>query len=163
VAKNHEAASIFGELFREHKVTKYYIAIAGNKPNKKQGAIRGDIVKGRRGAWKLEQALTNPSLTQFLSYSLVPGKRLYILKPHTGKTHQLRVVMKSLSVPILGDSLYSGEASDRTYLHAYGLKFEFKGKEYSYQNKPIEGELFKDIDKKLIEIGELDGLNWPRV
>ena len=46
-----------------------------------------------------------------------------MLKPHTGKTHQLRVAMKSLGAPILGDTRYGGEQADRTYLHAWALEF----------------------------------------
>ena len=68
--------------------------------------------------------------------------RLFTLKPQTGKTHQLRVAMKSLASPILGDALYgkNTENIDRTYLHAARLQFEFKGKAFDVFTPPKEGE-----------------------
>ena len=59
--------------------------------------------KARNGAWKLCQSKENPAITRFESVSCEPNLRLFILKPQTGKTHQLRVAMKSLGSPILGD------------------------------------------------------------
>jgi len=43
------------------------------------------------------------------------------LQPKTGRTHQLRVHMKYIGTPILGDNLY-GKTSDRLYLHAHSLE-----------------------------------------
>ena len=54
-------------------------------------------------------------------HSLAPGRRLFLLRPRTGKTHQLRVAMKSLGAPILGDALYGGRAAPRLMLHAQSL------------------------------------------
>lgn len=163
-AKNQDAASIFGELFREHDIQKFYLAIAGNKTKKKQGMIKGDMEKGRRGAWKLTNSFDNPALTQFFSYSLIPGLRLYVLRPLTGKTHQLRVALKSLGVPILGDTAYAADASDRVYLHAYMLSFNFKGKEYRFTSLPKKGDLFfsNDFLKSMGEIGDVAKLKWPK-
>ena len=51
------------------------------------------------------------------------------LKPVTGRTHQLRVAMKSLGSPILGDELYHPHVPDwpdRMYLHAHTLRFGLK-------------------------------------
>ncbi len=43
------------------------------------------------------------------------------LKPATGRTHQLRVHLQHQGHPIVGDTLYKGEAADRLYLHAHQL------------------------------------------
>ena len=49
-----------------------------------------------------------------------------LMQPQTGKTHQLRVAMKSNGVPILGDPMYSAiedsQEDDRCYLHAAALR-----------------------------------------
>ena len=42
--------------------------------------------------------------------------------PETGRTHQLRVALKSLGSPIRGDSLYGGDSADRCYLHAAAIE-----------------------------------------
>ncbi|WP_462177315.1 TIGR01621 family pseudouridine synthase [Pseudoalteromonas gelatinilytica] len=132
LARNKEAAAEFTTLFSDHKINKFYLAVSDAKPKKKQGWIKGDMQKGRRGAFKLLKTQTNPAITRFYSTSIRPGLRAYLLKPYSGKTHQLRVAMKSLGAPILGDSTYAGSKDERTNLHAYALQFSYKGqlKEY---------------------------------
>ncbi len=104
-ATNANSAKIFGELFQSHKIEKYYLALSDKKPTKKQGLIKGDMAKSRRGMFKLTRTLNNPAITQFFSYNLTNKQRLYLLKPHSGKTHQLRVALSSIGAPIFGDPL----------------------------------------------------------
>lgn len=142
-ATNNDSVKLFGDLFNAHKIEKYYLAISDKKPTKKQGLIKGDMAKSRRGMYKLMRTMNNPAITQFVSYSLGNKQRLYLLKPHSGKTHQLRVGLSSIGAPILGDPLYSSNSlADRGYLHAYALRFMFLGKEYKFISPPYEGELF---------------------
>ena len=142
LALNAESAAKFFRLFSEHRIQKTYLALSNQKPKKKQGLIVGDMQKARNGAWKLCQSKENPAITRFESVSCEPTLRLFILKPQTGKTHQLRVAMKSLGSPILGDALYgkNTEKIDRTYLHAARLQFEFKGQAFDVFTSPKEGE-----------------------
>ena len=142
LALNAESAAEFFRLFSEHHIQKTYFALSNQKPKKKQGLIVGDMQKSRNGAWKLCQSKENPAITRFESVSCEPNLRLFILKPQTGKTHQLRVAMKSLGSPILGDALYgkNTENIDRTYLHAARLQFEFKGQSFDVFSPPKEGE-----------------------
>ena len=142
LALNAESAAEFFRLFSEHHIQKTYLALSNHKPKKKQGLIVGDMQKARNGAWKLCQSKENPAITRFESVSCEPNLRLFILKPQTGKTHQLRVAMKSLGSPILGDTLYgkNTENIDRTYLHAARLQFEFKGQAFDVFIPPKEGE-----------------------
>lgn len=164
-AKDQHTASLFGKMFQEHLVDKYYLAISSGKPKKKQGLIKGDMEKSRRGTWKLTQTTLKPAITQFFSYSFIPGKRLYLLRPLSGKTHQLRVALKSLGVPIDGDTAYSAVDSDRVYLHAYKLKFELEGESFDFESLPKTGSLFLEdgFVNKLNEIGKPDLLIWPKV
>jgi len=132
--------------FKQREVEKYYLAISAKKPKKKQGMIKGDMEAARRGAWKLLPSYENPAITQFFSAALGEGKRLFIVKPHTGKTHQIRVALKSIGSPILGDALYADAATcvgvDRVYLHAYSLAFSLHGNSYRYTEMPREGNVF---------------------
>jgi tRNA pseudouridine32 synthase/23S rRNA pseudouridine746 synthase len=128
VATSAEAAAHLSAQFAERTVCKYYLAVSARKPIKKQGWIKGDMEKARNGCWKLTRTLTNPAITQFVShFDESTNTRFYLLKPSTGKTHQLRVAMKSISAPIHGDTRYGGTEADRAYLHAYYLSFEMKG------------------------------------
>ena len=142
LALNERAAATLSGLFAQHKIQKTYLALSDCKPKKKQGLIIGDMEKARRGAWKLMKSRENPAITRFHSECCEPNLRLFILQPQTGKTHQLRVAMKSLGSPILGDELYGGTNGqnnpeiDRTYLHAYRLVFEYQGKPYDVRFAP---------------------------
>lgn len=174
-AKNLQTAQTFQTLFEQHKIQKYYLALSNKKPKKKQGLIKGDMAKSRRSAWKLLRSQKNPAITQFISYGLGDGLRLYVVKPHSGKTHQIRVALSSIGAPILGDNLYSSSASnsshtsnletDRGYLHAYALKFSLAGQNYSYINPPNSGQFFLStaFTNQLTSIDLPWDIKWPKV
>lgn len=146
VARSSEAASIFGRLFETREIEKFYIAIGGNKPKKKQGMIQGDMAKGRNGNWLLKTSQDNPARTQFFSHGTGTGARLYILKPLTGKTHQLRVALKSISAPILGDKRYGGAPAERLMLHAMSLRFTWKDEWMEFLLPPSAQADFAPLD-----------------
>lgn len=151
VALNKSAAQAFGRLFEERRVSKLYVAISDKKPKKKQGLIKGGMSPSRRGQWKLTQTDVNVAETRFYSSSISPGKRLYFLEPKTGKTHQLRVAMKSIGAPILGDTRYGGSESDRGYLHACYLSFLWKGEMEAYFLLPEASDSFNSESALLIQ------------
>lgn len=133
LALNRQAAAELSTQFAAHQVQKIYLALATEKPKKKQGLVKGDMVRSRRGMWKLAPTYSNPAITRFYSINCEKGLRLFVLKPQTGKTHQLRVAMKSLGSPILGDPLYGDKSlTDRCYLHAAILAFSFAGERFCY-------------------------------
>ncbi|TCS44068.1 pseudouridine synthase [Reinekea marinisedimentorum] len=140
VAKTEQANRELSLAFAERTVRKTYLAVSDCKPKKKQGWVKGDMAPARRGQWKLLRTTENPALTQFSSYLLSPSLRGFVLQPKTGKTHQLRVAMKSLGAPILGDIRYGGSAADRVFLHAWRLEFSYHGAQYSYQQDPNPGD-----------------------
>ncbi|MCL1144228.1 TIGR01621 family pseudouridine synthase [Shewanella gaetbuli] len=142
LAKSAQAANRFTQMFTQHQVQKYYLALASGKPKKKQGWVIGDMAKSRRSMYKLLRTKENPAITQFFSLSVGEGLRAYLLKPLSGKTHQLRVALASIGVPILGDELYGKHPSDRCYLHAYQLIFNYQDTEYQFSQPPVQGEHF---------------------
>ena len=165
-AKNLTCAQTFGQLFNDHDIEKYYLAIADKKPSKKQGLIKGDMAKSRRGMFKLLRTMENPAITQFFSYSIANKQRLYLLKPHSGKTHQLRVALASIGAPIVGDQLYySTSKADRGYLHAYALKFTYLGEEVEFTSLPSNGDYYlnTEVNELLTAIKKPWQLNWPRL
>lgn len=141
-AKSKDTAIKINQLFAQQQVHKVYWALSEKKPKKKQGKVIGDMSKSRGGNWKLLQTKDNPAETQFHSCALIPGIRFFWVQPRTGKTHQIRVALKALGAPILGDSRYQGSSSDRGYLHAYRLSFEWQGQTVSIKSMPKTGEYF---------------------
>ncbi len=150
LAKNRHTAAAMGELFASRKISKYYVALSDKKPSKKMGTVRGDMTRARDGAWRLTRGTENPAVTKFISTHLDNGLYLFVIKPLTGRTHQIRVAMKSLGSPILGDPVYGGSPADRGYLHSFLISFTLENVDYCYKSLPSEGEKF--IDDGLINI-----------
>lgn len=169
MAKTPEVNHELVDAFKQRKIEKYYLAITHKKPLKKQGLIRGDMAPARRGAFKLLPTYENPAITQLFSKSISAGRRLFIIKPHTGKTHQIRVALKSIGAPIAGDVLYGDArheaAEDRCYLHAYSIRFSVGEKHYCYTRLPQEGEHFCDeaFANAINEWLDPSVLPWPKV
>ena len=152
VAKDRDAAGKVARALQRRErdqltgssslVDKFYIALMRTKPKKKMGVIRGDMAKARRGVWKLQRTLEDPAVTRFASLGTLPPRgrssaagslRAVLLKPETGRTHQLRVALRSLGAPILGDPVYESTSStpqdlevDRCYLHACALRLDLR-------------------------------------
>lgn len=165
LAKNADSASRLSQYFAQRQMQKYYLALSNNKPKKKQGAVVGDMRKIRDGKWALSTSKSNPAIGQFFSCSVEANTRLFVIRPHTGKTHQLRVMLKSLSSPILGDVMYTGTKADRTYLHAYGLQFEDDGYFHRFTCMPQQGNLFQCAtwQQQHPEFFSPWDLSWPKV
>lgn len=165
LAKNERANSQLSQSFQNRTVEKFYLALSAERPTKKQGQIKGDMAKARRGAWKLTRTSENPAITRFFSYSVIGLGRLFLVRPYTGKTHQIRVALKSIGTPILGDHLYGGQllnGEERCYLHAYALRFTLDGQRYEFICAPSEGQGFMqaEVQQLLVSIGPPWELKW---
>jgi len=146
LAKSSQSANKITKLFENRQIQKFYISISTRKPKKKQGWIKGDMGSARRGSYKFLKTNDNPAITQFISTALRTHERFFLIKPHTGKTHQIRVALKSIGSPIAGDIRYAAvedaKTEERGYLHAYALKFSLDDVEFSFVCEPKEGERF---------------------
>jgi tRNA pseudouridine32 synthase / 23S rRNA pseudouridine746 synthase len=168
-ARTHDAVRELAAQFRGRTIEKFYLAIGGARPKKKQGLVLGDMKKGRNGIWILAHTHERPAITRFYSTSMEPGLRLYVVRLYTGRTHQIRVALKSVSAPVIGDPRYckklpDGIEPDRGYLHSYALAFTVSGVRYKFINPPGEGRYFlSDAFKRaLARLGEDPWtLQWP--
>lgn len=169
-AKKKDIARQLSDEFQSRSMEKYYIAVSDKRPRKKQGLIAGDMDRTRRGMWKLLHSMANPAVTQFFSSSFSNNFRLFIMKPHTGKTHQIRVALNSIGSPVLGDPLYYKTSTrssdvDRGYLHSYALIFNLKNEAFRFICLPRTGAIFtsKSFRHALKEYGPPWDLPWPRM
>jgi tRNA pseudouridine32 synthase/23S rRNA pseudouridine746 synthase len=170
LGRNAKAASALSQAFADREVEKFYLAIGSKKPKKKQGLVVGDMERSRRSSWKLVNSKTNPAITQFFSLAAEPGERLFLCKPHTGKTHQIRVALKSVGSGIVGDPIYNaGNEADRGYLHAFSLCFPYQDETHCYVCDPREHKaLGRKWHNETVSQG-IDTwlspweLNWPTI
>ena len=168
LAKSSQVANGLSELFKTQQIQKYYVAIADKKPKKSQGLIKGGMEKSRRSMWKLTRGQDNLAITQFFSYSLGEGKRLFVVKPKTGKTHQIRVALKSVGSAIIGDPIYAAEEAyryDRGYLHAYQIQFIYADQAFNFMALPDTGSEFlsEACQAKLSTLTDCSLLSWPKI
>lgn len=63
----------------------------------------------------------SPASTEFVVAATGPGGRRYTARPHTGRTHQVRIHAQALGIPVLGDDEHGGADGARLFLHAAGL------------------------------------------
>lgn len=169
-ARNSQVNSDLSCQLADKQIEKYYLALSSRKPNKKQGLITGDMQKGRRGSYLLTREKTNPAITRFFAKPFLDKKSnkrwIFVLKPETGKTHQLRVAMKSIGSAALGDQRYGQDSADRGYLHAYHMRFELYGTLYDLFDECFEGQEFdlsNNVDmERLGEFAKPEDLSWSK-
>ena len=127
VAKHDEAHTTLSDMFKEKTLEKTYVCIAKGVFKDKSGRIETLIGRDPRDRKKMAVVTENGKIA-ISNYEILDESKNYSLvkvRIETGRTHQIRVHMKSLNHPILGDSTY-GNSTDgigRQMLHAYRLKF----------------------------------------
>lgn len=128
-AKTVEAQQRMEELFRNRQVEKEYTAIVSPPPKEDGGVIKMKMAihKRREGAvlWrKAQSGLSSQTRWEVISRQKKTAEvRLF---PKTGRTHQLRLHMKELGCPIVGDVDYGHAEMGAIFgqkLHARRLKF----------------------------------------
>ncbi len=121
-AKNSETLKWLQNQFSYRKVQKTYIAIVSGILPSKEGVIDMPIERNPKKPATFRVAVGGKSAqTRYKVLTAASKFSLLELQPLTGRTHQLRVHLKQLGHPILGDAFYGGEPSGRLYLHALSL------------------------------------------
>ncbi|MCK9170400.1 MAG: RluA family pseudouridine synthase [Treponema sp.] len=122
------------EMFEQHTAHKMYRAVVrrGNISGKEffvDDSIGRITVKSRAGKWGIvpesQGGLHAHTDFTLLGEGMFDGIRVQYIeaRPLTGRTHQIRVHLSSLGMPIMGDELYGGPAAERIFLHAQSLVF----------------------------------------
>jgi 23S rRNA pseudouridine1911/1915/1917 synthase len=128
VAKDAEAHELLSQQFRERTTEKLYFAVVHGQLPARRGEVQGSIVRdpSNRKRFTLVEEGGKDSYTTFRALRRWGHYAFVALSPRTGRTHQLRVHMRHLNAPILGDPLYARRdhlhPDTRLMLHAYRLR-----------------------------------------
>ena len=167
VARSASVAAKLGESFRGRAAEKSYWALVSGVPSPRQGTISHPLIKstGRDGYEKViaDAAMGKIAITDYRVVDAAGRKVSWLLlKPQTGRKHQLRVHCAGMNTPIAGDRKYGGKAAildgtpypETLHLHARSIKLPH----------PSGGELrvTAPLPAKLIQSWQFFGFDMGR-
>ena len=124
-AKNDAAHQALSKQFAGREVTKIYLALAAGKFRQASGVIEGAI--GRHPVQRKKMTVLEKGRASKTTYRVlaeIGAGTLVECTLHTGRTHQIRVHLKHLGHPLLGDEVYGKRAGfSRQMLHSWRLGF----------------------------------------
>ena len=168
VAKNFKTHAFLSKQFESREVKKIYRAIVWGKCND-SGMIEGNIIRNDRNRKSFILSKSAKGRYSKTEYKLIEhyGPLSYLeIMPSTGRTHQIRVHMKSIGHPIIFDDIYGGgikmiksfhvkytkllksifKSMDRVALHAKSIKFLHPNKDIVEYDAPIPDDFKKVIN-----------------
>jgi 23S rRNA pseudouridine1911/1915/1917 synthase len=152
-AYDDKTLAFLSEQFKNRAAKKTYGAVVLGRPKEDQGIIEGRIVRDSRNrkcfTTTVDPAKGRSALTKYKVVRSWGTHSLLLLRPRTGRTHQLRVHLRALGHPILGDPLYGG-ADPRfpkasLMLHARTLSILLPGRDKPDLFKAPLPERFREI------------------
>lgn len=127
IAKNPYAHNELANQMKANTVDKYYYAIVEGIVKEDKGTINEPITRlNPDDIIRVVHPSGKECITHYTVEKRLENNTLVKLKLETGRTHQIRVHMKHIGHPILGDTLYGKESEliDRQALHCYEMKFK---------------------------------------
>ncbi|MCI8583162.1 MAG: RluA family pseudouridine synthase [Dorea sp.] len=127
VAKHLVSAGILSAMTGRREVHREYLAITAGHVMPESGTINAPL--GRKSGTIIERTVDweagEPAVTHYQLVSSNERHSLIALKLETGRTHQIRIHMKYLGYPLIGDYLYNPDMSciGRQALHSHRLSF----------------------------------------
>lgn len=156
ISKNYKTSRFFGNLFKEKKINKMYLAICNKCPRKKNGIIKLKINKHKNSKnLKNNSRIFNESITKYQLLEHKNNISTILFFPVTGKMHQIRIVAKHLGCSVLGDKKYANlivdNKVDKLMLHAFAISFVYNNEKQLYFAK-LDPEMEKNFKKLGLKI-----------
>jgi 23S rRNA pseudouridine1911/1915/1917 synthase len=176
-AKTAEAHAQLNIDFEQRRIKKKYLTIVMGVPNTDAGCIDIPIIENEHGIRKMvtDTKKGRDSRTEYTVIERFVGYSFIEARPSTGRTHQIRVHLSALGLPILADPLYGDGRGfflssikrnylkkeeeqpllRRTALHAFSLSFNHPA---THENIVVEAPLPKDMEAVLKALRKHQGI-----
>jgi 23S rRNA pseudouridine1911/1915/1917 synthase len=146
VARSEEAYAKLQELVRGRELERRYKAVVRGRPRSWTGRIEAPIGRDRREPTRhsLDTDTPREAVTHFEVERLLDRHALLDVRLETGRTHQIRVHLAAIDLPVVGDPVYGvpDEQLRRQFLHAWRLAFPhpLSGERVEVES-PLPGDL----------------------
>jgi 23S rRNA pseudouridine1911/1915/1917 synthase len=113
---------------RRRRIERTYVALVRGRPRSRRGRIEAPIGRDRRDPTRISLDTDRPrdAVTAFELTEALPGRSLLEVTLGTGRTHQIRVHLAAVDLPVVGDPVYGHGPElglERQFLHAARLRF----------------------------------------
>ena len=151
VARSPEAHRRLQELVRRRDLTREYLALVVGRPRSRRGTIDAPIGRDRHDPLRHSLDTDSPreAVTHFEIERELDGYTLLRVTLETGRTHQIRVHLAAIDLPVAGDPTYGRPGVlglERQFLHAARLAFDHP---FSLRRIEVESELPADLEAAL--------------
>jgi 23S rRNA pseudouridine1911/1915/1917 synthase len=138
VARSEDAHRRLRSLVRRRALERGYLALVVGRPRSRRGRIEAPLGRDRRDPLRqsLDTDTPREAVTHFSVAELLPRHALLDVHLETGRTHQIRVHLAAIDLPLAGDPVYGRPWEldlDRQFLHAARLAFE-----HPFTSEPVE-------------------------
>jgi 23S rRNA pseudouridine1911/1915/1917 synthase len=128
VARDDRTLARLQSLLRRRRVSRAYAALVRGRPASRRGTIEAPIGRDRRDPTRvsLDSDVARPAVTHFSIAELLAHHTLLDVELETGRTHQIRVHLAAIGLPVVGDPVYGHGPElglERQFLHAARLRF----------------------------------------
>ncbi|MFA6731132.1 MAG: RluA family pseudouridine synthase [Sphaerochaeta sp.] len=127
IARNRAAHRHLSDQFKERTTRKVYIAVAKGRFSQPKGVIEAHLKRDSADRKRFTTCGDEEGRTAKTEYQVLrqyTSCALLRIVLHTGRTHQIRVHLKSIAHPLVGDPIYGKEDGQTLMLHALELEVE---------------------------------------
>jgi 23S rRNA pseudouridine1911/1915/1917 synthase len=155
IAKNQKSFLFLKEQFKNRKIKKIYNSFVWGEMKEEEGEINRPIGRSRKDfrLWSAQRGTRGKLREAITEYKVLKKNKDFSfleINLKTGRTHQIRVHMKAVNHPVVGDKLYAPKRDfalgfERVALHAFSVSFILpKGDEIE-----VKAQLSDDFQKAL--------------
>jgi 23S rRNA pseudouridine1911/1915/1917 synthase len=151
VARSEEAHARLQDLVRKRALERHYAALVVGRPRSRSGRVEAPIGRDRRDPLRQSLDTDKPreAITHFEVRELLERHTLLDVRLETGRTHQIRVHLAAIGLPVAGDNVYGRSRElglERQFLHAGRLAFPHP---FTEERVDVESPLPADLTAAL--------------